>query len=90
MSMEGRRKPSLSLNPVKRFHSFQYNIYNKQGATSWPPGVSGSWPRLLARAVTAAAAGRIAGGARVVAAVALVGHVLPFYAWGSVDCVNAD
>ncbi len=31
---------------------------------------------LLARAVAAAAAGRVAGGARVVATVALVGHVL--------------
>lgn len=55
------------------------------------PGVSRSGPRLLsARAVTAAAAGRIAGGARVVAAVALVGHVLPFYSWGLVGCAGSD
>ena len=52
-----------------------YNIVIKQGATAWPPGVSGSGPRLLARAVTATAAGGIASGARVIAAV-VVGHVL--------------
>ena len=63
---------------------------NKQGATAWPPGVSGSGPRLLARAVAAAAAGRIAGGARVVAAVALVRHVLPFYPWELVGRVGSD
>jgi hypothetical protein len=55
---------------------------NKQGATAWPPGILGSNPRLLARAVAATAAGRIAGGARVVAAVTLVGHSLPFYSGG--------
>lgn len=41
------------------------------------PWSFGIWPHLLsARTVAAAAAGRIAGSARVVAAVALVGHVL--------------
>ena len=41
------------------------------------PWSFGIRPRLLsARAVAAAAAGGITGGARVVAAVALVGHVL--------------
>jgi hypothetical protein len=46
----------------------------------WSLGIRASLT--FREAVAAAAAGRIAGGARVVAAVALVGHVLPFYPGG--------
>jgi hypothetical protein len=37
---------------------------------------------LTARAVAATAAGRVSGGARVIAAIALIGHLLPFYFLG--------